>query len=158
MRYKQQFKVNASLQDVWQLHDDPKALPELTPPPIQVKIVSIDQPLKAGANLRFRMGLGPFGVIWHAVYDEFNPYQPGLKRCGFVDRSASGPFHSWTHRHTFDDLGDDTTNITDDARFELIGGLLGVVINPLIAWPAVAFMFLYRRQKTRQMIAQGWRA
>ncbi|MEP7286279.1 MAG: SRPBCC family protein [Chloroflexota bacterium] len=157
-RFKQTFKVSASLSEVWQLHDDPKALIELTPPPVQVKILEMDRPLKAGANLRFRLGLGPFGVVWHAIYDEFEPYKPGIAQCHFVDREVSGPFHKWTHRHTFDDLGDGSATVTDDAQFELIGGSFGGIVTALVAWPAIAFMFLFRRFKTRRMLAQGWQA
>jgi len=156
--FKQTFKVDAPLSRVWQLHDDPAALVELTPPPVQVRLIHIDRPLHAGAKLHFWLGMGPLGVHWHAVYDEFEPYQPGVRQCHFVDRSERGPFHAWTHRHTFTDLGDGTSTVTDDARFELFGGTLGSLITWLAAWPAIAFMFLFRRWKTSRMLAQGWRA
>ncbi|MCC7449241.1 MAG: SRPBCC family protein [Anaerolineae bacterium] len=156
-RFRHQFRVNAPLSAVWHLHESPKALPELTPPPVTVKIVRIDQPLKAGSHLIFRLSLGPVGVLWNAVYDEFEPYRPGLTRCGFVDRSARSPFRFWMHRHTFDDLGDGTSAITDDVRFALFGGSLGSLVTWVIVWPAIAFMFLYRRFRTHQMLAKGWR-
>jgi uncharacterized protein len=154
-RFKHRFRVAAPLAAVWQLHDDPKALHDLTPPPMQVKILSMDQPLKVGSQLKFRLGIGPVGVVWHAIYDEFTAHQPGLAQCGFVDRSLSSPFHAWTHRHTFDDLGDGTSTVTDEVTFELIGGPAGGVVTWLVAWPAIAFLFFFRRMKTQQLLGRS---
>ncbi len=152
-RYNQTFHVDAPLSAVWQVHDDPIALKELTPPPARVEIVRMDQPLHVGAELIFRIKLlGPLGATWHAIYDEFNPYQPGALVCNFVDRSLSSPFRHWIHRHTFRDLGDGTSTVTDDAEFWLFGGPLGHVLTWLFAWPAMAFMFTYRRGATRRML------
>jgi len=154
-RFKQTFRVDAPLSAVWQLHDDPRALIDLTPPPIRVKILKIDRPLHQGSALTFRLYLiEPLGATWQAIYDEFNPYQPGLTVCNFVDRSLSSPFKFWVHRHTFRDLGDGTSTVTDDATFRLADGLLGALITA-IAWPTIAFMFLYRRMKTRQLLRSG---
>src|SRR5688572_14127736 len=113
-RFRHTFRVNAPISVVWQLHEDPKALYELTPPPLQVTILHMDQPLRARSQLIFRLGIGKLGVRWHAIYDEFVPYRVGMWQCGFVDRSISSPFHAWTHRHTFTDLGDGLSVVTDD--------------------------------------------
>lgn len=153
-RFKHTFRVDAPLSVVWQMHEDPKALYELTPPPMQVKILQMDQPLHAGSHLQFRLGIGPLGVVWHAIYDEYDPYVEGMKQCGFVDRSISGPFHAWVHRHTFHELDDGTSTVTDDASFELMTGPLGSVITWVVAWPAIAFLFVFRRFKTHQMLAR----
>ncbi len=153
--FKQTFRVEAPLSAVWQMHDDPKALKELTPPPPKVTILSIDQPLRVGAQLKFRLSVGPFNATWHAIYDEFKPYQPGLTVCSFIDRSLSSPFRYWVHKHTFRDLGDGTSSVTDDATFRLFDGSLGEIVTWIVAWPAIAFMFGYRRMKTRQMLKRG---
>jgi uncharacterized protein len=150
--FKQTFHVPASLESVWKFHEDPKALIDLTPPPIGVKLLHIDKPLRAGANLHFRLGVGPIGTVWHAIYDEFTPYEPGLSQCGFVDRAISGPFHSWTHSHTFKAVNEYSSTVTDDAHFELMAGPIGALISWIIGWPAVAFLFLFRRIKTRQLL------
>ena len=153
--FKQTFPVDAPLSAVWKLHDDPKALIDLTPPPVRVKILKIESPLHQGSELTFRLFLvEPLGATWHAVYDEFNPYQPGMTVCNFVDRSISSPFKFWVHRHTFRDLGNSTSTVTDDVTFRLADGWFGVFITAL-AWPAIAFMFSYRRIKTRQMLRSG---
>jgi len=156
-RFRHQFRVSVPLSVVWQFHESPKALAVLTPPPVRVQIVQIDEPLKAGSHLLFRLGFGPVGVLWDAVYDEFDPYQPGVKRCGFVDRAAQSPFHSWTHRHTFDDLGNGASTVTDEVQFQLLGGTVGGIITWVVIWPAIAIMFLYRRFRTQRLLAQGWR-
>jgi ligand-binding SRPBCC domain-containing protein len=152
-RFKQTFRVEAPLSAVWQVHDDPIALKELTPPPARVDILHIDQPLHKGAELKFRIKvLGPFGPTWHAIYDEFNPYQPGQTTCNFVDRSLGSPFRHWIHRHTFQALPDGASTVTDDADFYLFGGPLGAVLTWVLAYPAIAFMFIYRRGATRRML------
>lgn len=151
--FKQTFRVNAPLSLVWKMHDDPSALKELTPPPMQVKILSMDAPLRQGSELKFRLGIGPFGVVWHAIYDEFTPYQAGAAQARFVDRSLSSPFSAWRHVHTFDALPDGSATVTDDATFELLSGPLGKILTALVAYPAIAFLFFFRRMKTHQMLA-----
>lgn len=153
-RFYHRFRVTAPLSAVWNLHDDPSILKHLTPPPLQVKILHMDSLLKAESQLRFRLGFGPLGAVWHAIYDEFTPYQPGLCQCGFVDRSLSSPFYFWTHRHTFDDAGDGTSTITDDVRFELLPGVVGKLITWVIAYPAIAFLFFFRRLTTRRLLGK----
>ncbi len=151
--FKQTFQVDAPLSAVWKMHDDPKALVELTPPPVHVTILSMDRPLRKGAELKFRLSVGPLGATWHAVYDEFNPYQAGDTVCNFVDRSLSSPFAFWTHRHTFNYIGGGKSTVTDDATFRLVNGPFSAIITAF-AWPPIAFMFLYRRMATRRMLAQ----
>lgn len=151
--FRHQFTVSAPLDAVWKLHAHPDVLADLTPPPVKVQLLQIDEPLRAGARLRFRLSVGPLGSVWDVTYDEFEPYQPGVTRCGFVDRALSSPFHFWTHRHTFEVVGETTSTITDEARFELIGGAAGEIVNWLFVWPAIWFLFLYRRIKTRLLLA-----
>ena len=151
--FKHTFKVLAPLSAVWLLHEDPKALKDLTPPPVRVKIISMEQPLHAGSNLIFRLYLfEPFGATWHAVYDEFEPYEPGKTVCHFVDRSLSGPFRFWVHRHMLSAVNEKVSTITDDVTFRLFGGPIGAIITWLVAWPAIAFLFFYRRLKSRQVL------
>ena len=151
--FKHTFPVNAPLSAVWLLHDDPKALRDLTPPPVRVKILAMDQPLRAAAKLKFRLFLiEPLGATWDAIYDEFNPYTPDATVCNFVDRSLSSPFRFWVHRHTFHAVNDQASTITDDVTFRLFGGIIGEALTWIIAWPAIAFMFFYRRQKSVQLL------
>jgi ligand-binding SRPBCC domain-containing protein len=151
-RFTQTFPINAPLSVVWELHDDPSALKELTPPPARVEILHLDQPLKQGSQLKFKIKmLGPIAATWHAHYDEFTPYQPGMTECGFVDSSISSPFRHWIHRHTFRQLSDGTSTVTDDAEFWLFGGPIGHALTWLLAYPAIAFMFVYRRGATQKM-------
>jgi len=150
--FKQTFRVKAPLSATWKLHDDPAALRDLTPPPLRVRILVLDNPLVKGSTLKFRLVLvGPLGATWHAVYDEFQPYQPGVSECGFVDRALSSPFRAWSHRHTFRALPDGTSTVTDEATFQLAGGPL---VSWILGWPLVAFLFLYRRFQTRRLLAQ----
>lgn len=154
-RFKQTFHVQAPLSAVWQVHDDPSALKELTPPPARVEILHLDQPLRKGAQLKFRIKLlGPIAATWHAIYDEFDPWQPGMTECGFVDRSLASPFRHWIHRHTFRELPDGSSTITDEADFYLFAGTIGRILTTVLAYPAIAFMFIYRRGATRKMLAR----
>jgi ligand-binding SRPBCC domain-containing protein len=157
-RFKQVFRVRAPLQMVWEMHDDPKILPALTPPPLRVKVLAKDDPLRAGSTLKFRLYLiEPLGATWHAIYDAFNPYQPKATQCDFIDRSLSSPFHAWTHHHIFTDNGDGSTTCTDDVTFKLVGGPLGEAITYLFAYLPIVFLFLYRRLKTHMILAQRMR-
>jgi hypothetical protein len=44
--------------------------------------------------------------------------------------------------------------VTDDVTFRLFDGPLGEAITWLLAWPAIAFLFTFRRLKTHQMVAR----
>lgn len=154
--FRQTFTVPATLDQVWRLHEDPQGLVVLTPPPVHVQILAVDRPLRAGSRLRFRLGVGPVSVAVSVVYEEFDPYQPGSLRCGFVDRMIDGPFRVWRHQHQFEDRGEGTNLCTDDVTFVLRGGIVGSLLSWLVVWPGLALMFMFRRIKTRRLLAQGW--
>lgn len=50
----------------------------------------------------------------------------------FVDEQIKGPYKTWIHRHTFEELGPRQTKIIDYVRYELPFTPLGDIAYPLI--------------------------
>jgi ligand-binding SRPBCC domain-containing protein len=144
MRFGHQFAVPTPLAAVADFHRRPASLVALTPPPL---VLSLDHPealLGEGADISFTIWLGPLPIRWNARIE-------GLSPCGFADRQISGPFASWTHRHTFVSAGERWTVVMDDVSADLrrhpFWGPIG-----LLLWLGMPALFAYREWRTRHAL------
>jgi ligand-binding SRPBCC domain-containing protein len=149
--FERSFKVNAPLPEVAAFHDDPAALAAITPPPVRVTIRRFDKPVRAGSRVIFRLGVGPFGVIWDGAIAEY------VDQSYFRDVQNTGPFGAWSHTHSFaaDGAG---TRVNDRVEYEPPFGLIGKLLDPLVVRPSLVYMFNYRARKTREILEQGRQA
>jgi ligand-binding SRPBCC domain-containing protein len=146
--FERSFKVNAPLHEVAAFHDDPASLVAITPPPVRVTIQRFDQPVRAGSRVIFRLGVGPFGVIWDGAIAEH------VDQSYFRDVQNTGPFGAWSHTHSFTaEAGG--TRVNDRVEYQPPFGLIGKLIDPILVKPSLAFMFNYRARKTRELLEQG---
>src|SRR5437660_313657 len=106
--------IASSLQKVWDFYEDPaKSLPLISPPTDQVKVESIDLPLRVGSRLVIFSG-SPIGRIkWIARIVEHRPPHAVVfgEEARFVDEQESGPFKSWRHDHDFERIDEKSTRI-----------------------------------------------
>ena len=93
--FERTFEVRAPLAEVAAFHDDAKSLTAITPPPVRVKIVQFDAPIRAGSKVIFKLMLGPLGVTWDGEIVAYEPQK------FFRDIMHRGPFGKWTHTHSF---------------------------------------------------------
>jgi ligand-binding SRPBCC domain-containing protein len=149
--FERSFKVNAPLREVAVFHDDPAALVAITPPPARVTIRRFDKPVCAGSRVIFRLGLGPFGLIWDGTIVEH------VDQSYFRDVQNKGPFGAWSHAHSFTAEADGT-RVNDRVVYEPPFGLIGKLIDPFVIRPAVAYLFNYRAKKTRELLEQSRQA
>ena len=146
--YERSFKVKAALPEVAAFHDDPVSLVAITPPPVHVTIEQFDRPVHAGSRVIFRLGVGPIGVRWNGVIAEY------VDQSYFRDVQNTGPFGAWSHTHSFAAEADGT-RVNDRVEYEPPLGFIGKLIDPILVRPSLAFLFNYRKKKTRELLERN---
>ena len=127
--------------DLFAWHSRPGAVLRLTPTVLGRVAAGPDRGLQVGSRTRLRVGPNPLspiggraGVPWTAVHtavrapgshpsDDSGPY-------GFVDEQESGPFRSWCHDHTFQDVPGGAT-VRDEVTWSLPRGIGALAHNQL---------------------------
>ena len=143
------FQVKSSLSAVAEFHRSSIALRKLTPPPVIVQFHRLE-PISEGSTAEFTMWFGPIPVRWTARHSQVNlPY-------GFIDEQIDGPFSQWKHRHGFNPIGENTTEVIDEIQAELgkhpFWGLVGWAM-----WITLPLLFAYRAWVTRRSIEMAVR-
>lgn len=106
MKYHRRFQVHAPLARVNDFHSHAASMPAITPPPLRVRIIRAPDVLREGDEMDFTLGVGPISFRWVARIEEVSPN-------GFTDRQLGGPFAEWVHRHSFNAVDDQTTEVVD---------------------------------------------
>ena len=144
MKYKHRFKVKAPLAEVAEFHSQSASMGDITPPPAVVKVHQAPARLDDGDEMDFTVWLGPLPVRWKARIED-------VSATGFVDRQLQGPFRCWTHRHSFQPIDEETTEVVDEIEFKLakhpVRGIMGLGMSL-----SLPFLFAYRGWKTRRLL------
>ncbi len=136
--------MRAPPERVFAFHELPDALARLTPPWERSRVVSAAPSLRVGSRAIIETRLfGFFPVRWVAEHTEYDP--PRM----FEDVQVSGPFRSWTHRHTFEPR-EGGSLLRDEIEFEPPLGPLGRLAAPLLVEPRLRRLFDYRHRVTRE--------
>ncbi len=149
--------VDAPLESLWQFHGDvTKALPLLSPPKSDVRIVVADLPARLGQRVEMNVR-GPLGVRlkWVARVVEFQPPQAregGSRFARFVDEQESGPFAYWRHEHVMDEISEGRSRLIDRVTYRVPLGPLGKVANRLFVDRQLNEMFAHRHRVTAEAL------
>ncbi|MDR7392862.1 MAG: SRPBCC family protein, partial [Armatimonadota bacterium] len=96
-RLERVVRLRASLDDVWEFFADPRNLREITPPWLDLQIVSpVPDRMYPGLLIEYRVRPFP-GPAWVWV-TEITHVQEGVR---FVDEQRIGPYRLWHHEHHF---------------------------------------------------------
>ena len=136
--------VSAARAFAW--HEDPGALARLTPPWEHVRVESVSDGIRTGSQVVLRARVGPLWTTWKM---EHYGYVAGRE---FNDRMLRGPFALWEHRHSFKDLGEGKSLLTDTIRYRLPMGFLGRLFAGGFTRHKLAKMFAYRHAVTREAL------
>ena len=142
-RFTHRFLVRAPIEDIAEFHRSTLALRRLTPPPIWVQFHRLE-PLAENSIAEFTLWFGPFPVRWRALHTEVDPLR------GFTDIQVMGPLRFWKHRHSFEAVDAETTQITETIEYEYPSGLKGLLARLLYSSLALGVLFLYRQWVTRK--------
>lgn len=93
---------------------DAENLERITPPELSFNIIT-PRPIviEKGTLIDYRLKLRGIPINWRTEIAEWNP------PFHFVDAALRGPYTQWIHRHTFEELEDGSTEITDVVRYRL---------------------------------------
>lgn len=102
-----------SAEDAFDWHARSGAIERLTPPWVNIDLLSRKGGLETGATVLMNMGKKPFQMAWHARHIE---YEYGKM---FRDMQEKGPFNSWVHTHLFHKEGPSNTLMEDRIDYKL---------------------------------------
>lgn len=123
-------------------HARPGAFQRLAPPWAPVSLES-SEGIEEGDRAVLRLGVGPFALRWVA---EHRDYEAGRQ---FRDVQVRGPFRAWEHLHRIDPVGEGTSRLRDELRYEPPLGDLGARVAGGLLEDELDRQFAYRHRVTR---------
>jgi ligand-binding SRPBCC domain-containing protein len=139
--------VPAPIDEVFTFFDDPANLSRLMPPPVAIRLVSIEPaPPRPGSVFTFRYGLGPFQRTWTVrLVDR-------VTGARFADETISGPLARFIHSHSFTPSRGGGTWIEDRIDFHVgPGGVIGTVVDA-VAGIVMRLTFVWRHAMQRRIL------
>lgn len=126
------------LDEVFPFFADPHNLGRLTPPGMGFEFLTADRSMRSGLLIDYRLRpLAGVPVHWQTLIDAYEPPH------GFHDIQAKGPYRSWEHRHTFEEV-DGGTVVRDEVEYSLPLGPLGDLVHRLLVRGELASIFRHR--------------
>jgi len=137
--------VPRPLAEVFHFFAEAENLQQLTPPWLHFRILSVStNPVRQGTLIRYALRWRIFPIRWTTEISEWEPpYR-------FVDLQLKGPYKLWRHEHRFVSEGGGT-RITDEVRYRLPFGPLGLVAHRLKVKKDVESIFRYRSEVVRRL-------
>ncbi|MBL8858332.1 MAG: SRPBCC family protein [Planctomycetes bacterium] len=130
--------VPRGIDEVFAFFCDPKNLDHLTPPWMHFHIVGSSTPtIGEGTLIDYKLKVRGIPLRWRSRILDWNPPYH------FADEQVRGPYRSWLHHHTFEDLGG-KTRVGDSVRYSVLGGAF---VNRLLVRPDIERIFDYRLEQ-----------
>lgn len=125
--------------EVFSFFADAQNLERLTPGFLGFKILT-PGPIQMGEGtlIDYRLSLYGIPLDWRTRIERFEPERI------FVDTQLSGPYRSWTHTHTFEEVSGGTL-VKDHVSYELPLGILGEAARALFVRRSLERIFAHRR-------------
>lgn len=134
--------LNASCEEVCSFHMDTHNLALITPPWIDVTIVSMDSPMCENSHVVLRIKRFGIPTVWKMKIAHLNC--PNT----VIDEMVKGPFPFFRHERIFSSLSEAQTQMEEHITLSLPFGFLGVLLFPLVK-KDMDKMFAYRHQATQ---------
>jgi ligand-binding SRPBCC domain-containing protein len=123
--FEQSFKVNCSIDEVWNFYTDIKHLEIVTPPKLKLKIIeSSDKQIVEGLRITVSGRLVLYNSKWNSKISLVD-----ISKHMYIDEMVKGPFKKWKHIHLFSEVGKNQTVVTDKIEFELPFFFLGKLME-----------------------------
>ena len=98
-----------------------------------------------GLLLEYRVKIPVLG--WSNWLTEIKYVTEGIS---FMDEQRVGPYKLWLHTHLLEEI-DPGTRMTDDIRYAVPFGPLGILANYLVVKPNLKRIFDYRKTKLEEI-------
>ncbi len=130
--------------EVFDYLTDPKTLPFLLEPIIEVEVLTPEVALKRGSEFHFVMTrLGLSQSVRLRIEDV-------LHGSRLTYRQVEGLFALWTHSTRFDEQGERETLVTDLVDYQMPFGLLGFLADDLLVKGDMSKVLSLRLQKAKE--------
>lgn len=121
-------------------------LEQITPPALRFQIVTaLPIEMRTGTLIDYRLRLNGLPFRWRTVISEWDPPH------AFTDTQLKGPYHTWIHRHVFEEMEDGRTRMTDEVRYRLPFWPLGEAALPIVR-RQVREIFTHRNRVIRELL------
>ena len=139
-QYKQEQKVKASMEEVWDFISSPRNLKEITPDYMGFDITSTDIPEK----------MYPGMIVTYIVKPVFGIKTPWMTEITqvkeleyFIDEQRVGPYKIWHHQHFIEPI-EGGVLMRDIVTYSPPFGFLGAIANKLLIRKKLDEIFDYR--------------
>ena len=135
---------------LWEFISVPQNLNKITPPDMAFEIIG-EPPEKtyAGLLLEYRVKVPLLG--WSTWLTEIKYVEEGVS---FIDEQRVGPYKLWLHTHKLEDV-DGGTRMTDDIRYLVPLGPIGLLANAVFVGRTLRRIFDYRRVKMEELFGKS---
>jgi len=135
---------------LWEFISVPQNLNKITPPDMAFEIIG-EPPEKtyAGLLLEYRVKVPLLG--WSTWLTEIKYVEEGVS---FMDEQRVGPYKLWLHTHKLEDV-DGGTRMTDDIRYLVPFGPIGLLANAVFVGRTLRQIFDYRRVKMEEIFGKA---
>ena len=135
---------------LWEFISVPQNLNKITPPDMAFEIIG-EPPEKtfAGLLLEYRVKVPLLG--WSNWLTEIKYVEDGVS---FMDEQRVGPYKLWLHTHKLEDV-EGGTRMTDDIRYLVPFGPIGLLANILFVGRTLRRIFDYRRVKLEELFGKS---
>ena len=135
---------------LWEFISVPQNLNKITPPDMAFEIIG-EPPEKtfAGLLLEYRVKVPLLG--WSTWLTEIKYVEDGVS---FMDEQRVGPYKLWLHTHKLEDV-EGGTRMTDDIRYLVPFGPIGLLANGLFVGRTLRRIFDYRRVKMEELFGKS---
>jgi uncharacterized protein len=133
------------LDEAFAFFSRPENLEEITPPWLGFHIIRVDNPLRDGSRIEYKLKVRGLPMRW---LTEITAWEPPYR---FVDNQLRGPYKLWHHEHRFE-AKDRGTLISDRVDYALPFGVLGEIVHALVVRRDVENIFKYRQQRLLELM------
>ena len=141
-KIREEQKVNAGLEEIWDFISSPANLKEITPPYMGFDISSKDLPTKMYPGMIITYKVSPLLGIktdWMTEITQVRPME------FFIDEQRIGPYNLWHHQHHITPIKNGVL-MTDIVTYSPPFGILGAIANSLVIKNKLQEIFDYRFQ------------
>jgi ligand-binding SRPBCC domain-containing protein len=142
-------RLPITLDVAWEFLCNPANLSKLTPPEMNMKIISgSDRPMYAGQVLQYSVTPLPgFKTKWVSEITQFENKQY------FVDLQLYGPYAFWHHKHFIHEI-DGGVEMEDIIDYKVPLGILGQLVHPVLVKPKLDSIFEFRREQLESIFGK----
>ncbi|MFA9388424.1 MAG: hypothetical protein ACERKD_01365 [Prolixibacteraceae bacterium] len=141
-QFKQEQKIKASMDEVWNFISSPANLKEITPDHMGFDITSGELPQKMYAGMMITYKVSPlFGLKMNWVTEITQVKEKDY----FIDEQRVGPYKLWHHQHFIEAIKGGVL-MKDIVTYSPPFGFLGSIANTIIIRKKLTEIFDYRNQ------------